>query len=128
MGPVHGELGEQHGTGNLGGELRPLVQTQAPLMAHLDPVVQEADEAECHDGQDRQVPRAREPDLRAEVTDGVPENHAADDGQAAHCGRSGLDAVARRAIRADGLPDALAAEPAQKDRGGENAHPQGNPS
>ena len=100
VGPVHGQLGEDDGAAELRRRLGPLVQPQAPLVADLDPVVQEADDAERHHGQHGQVPGAGEADLGADVPHGVPEHHAADDGQPPHGGRARLDAVAGRAVLA----------------------------
>ena len=45
VGPVHGQQGEEQAQADLGAELGPLVQSQAPAVADLDPVVGEADRA-----------------------------------------------------------------------------------
>ncbi len=121
---MQGQLGEEHGEEHLGQGFRPLVQPETPLMADLDPVVQKADEAEEDHRHDRQVPRPREPDLGAEVADDIADDDAADDGDSSHGRRSGLDAVTGRTVLADGLPDALRAQPPQEDRRDQNAHPQ----
>ena len=75
--PMEGQLGEEHGEEHLGQGFGPLVQPQTPLMADLDPVVQEADETEEDHRHDREIARAREPDLGAEVADDIADDDAA---------------------------------------------------
>ena len=92
-------------------------------MADLDPIVEKSDDPEEHDGHHRQIARPGKPDLGAEVSDRIPEDDPADHGQPSHGRRARLDAVAGRSVFADGLPDALLAQPPQEHRRDQNADP-----
>ena len=124
MGPVHREFGEHDGAGELGARLGTLVQTETAPPVHLDVVVEVPDQAEGHDGPDREVAGPRKPHLRVDVAGGVPQDGTGHDRDAAHGRRTRLDAVRGGTVLANVLADLAAPEISDEDRGEKNGDQQ----
>ena len=75
------------------------------LVADLDPVVEETDEAGADDAGHDEEPGAGEEHVAAQVGAEVAHDRRGDDGHAAHGGRAGLDRVAFGDVLVDRLAD-----------------------
>ena len=119
------ELQRQHGEADaddeLAEELRAGAQAEAALVADLDEVVEEADDAEAdHQEQQQHAGRVRAAaavDRDRQVGRGVAGDRRPDDRDAAHRRRAALDQVALRAVHPDLLAEAAAAEVGDDERG-----------
>ena len=126
MGPVHGQQGEEHPEADLGPELGPLVQSQAPAVADLDPVIGEPDERRADQGQHDQRPRSGEGHPGHGMGGEVADDHGGHDADPAHGGRAGLGDVDLGPVLPDLLADVVLDQPPDQDRGRQHRHPQGH--
>jgi hypothetical protein len=104
--------------------LRPLVEAQAALAVHLDPVVEQSNCGRATDGQhgDQSSDREGADDVLHEI----PDDSRPDDGDPSHGRRASLGEMALGTVLADLLTDSLHAQPVDEERRAEHGDQQGD--
>ena len=90
-------------------QLRPLVEAQAPLADHLDPVVEQANGSSAHNG-DHHKDAGEGVDAMVEVTDHIAEARTTHYCQATHGRGTSLGDVTVRSIVTNRLTDSVATQ------------------
>ena len=116
--------GEGQGDDQLAGRLGPLVEAEAALAVHLDPVVDQSDSGRAADGQHGDQSSGREGAV--DVRDQIADDGRPDDGHPSHGRRAGLGEVALGTVLADLLTDALRSQPVDEERRAEHGDQQGD--
>src|SRR5262252_9220895 len=112
----------------LPGQLGAAAQAQAPLLADLDEVVDDTDEAEPGHQHHDQQPGHRGHLPGGHVPDEVPDHRGDDDNRPAHGGRAPLGDVRRRALFPDQLPVSAPGEDLDRQRGAQQRQHQRDPA